>query len=120
MCAHFRKELTSSKLKRNIWLLKGVDDDNIIFSVRRCKKGSSVLNVYIEIRLIHGKIRLSNTDNGRINFCAIDWYRSVHLRKLLRNCTARQTNNADTMELLRLKALIEIRCSQEIIPIPAC
>src|SRR2546421_4002443 len=115
-----RKKLTRSELKRNIWLLKRVDGNEIILRMHCIYERSPILDIDMQVWLVHIEIFSSNIYDGGIDLDAINRYRPIDLRELVRNCATRQADDANTMQLLWCETSIEIGRSEEIIPILAC
>src|SRR5438552_12763984 len=87
--------------------------------LRRSEEGASVLDVDMQVRLIHSKILTSYIDDRGIYLCAVDWHRTINLRKLACDGSRRQSDDTNTAQLLGRETWIKIRGRQKIIPVPA-
>src|SRR5579872_4528278 len=92
-----RKKLTGCKLEWNIWLLKGVNGDNIIRFVGCVYICASILNMNMQIRLVHSEILAPDIDDRGIDLDSIDGYRPVYTGKLVGNGTSGEANDANAV-----------------------
>src|SRR5450755_4412122 len=91
------KKLTGCKLKWNIWLLKGINGDNIIRFVGCVYICSPILNMNMQIRLVHSEILASDVDNRGIDLDPINRNRPIYTGKLVGNGASSEANDANAV-----------------------
>src|ERR1700692_3913915 len=91
------KKLTSCKLEWNIWLLKGINGDNIIRFAGCIDIGPSILNMNMQIWLVHGEILAPDVDDRGIDLDSINGYWPIDTGKLVGNSASGEPNDANAV-----------------------
>src|SRR5581483_4522275 len=120
MRTNLSKKFARCELERDVWLLKGVNRDHVILGMGGCHKCAPILSVHMQMWFVHTEVFPPDIDDLGINLDAIYRDRPVDLCKLMGDGARRQPNNANAVQLLRLKAAVKVRGREEVIPVPAC